>query len=1146
MQTERPFTIDDLLFDEGSKTFVLQSMLKPFFEIAPKKVPFVLKLPVTKILALRDKLIYDPFGLCFKNTKPYQFLAEINYQQLISLNAATDIDRNKIKLNEMQKICCFIYHEIVLPNMNNSFNKKNKSDDMEKFKWGVLKGSENSYVEETDILTILAKQFPNNNTNFFRACIKELVRIGTLIVQYVDANERIVRNGDVQYPITRSTNSVWPKAYVMTVAAYVSTAIIAKFLKGVAIRDAKLEPSEFNLKSKEELKIDEFQHSIISWAKDNPITLITGPAGSGKTRTLKAYVKCLDPSKVVAATLMARTGSALTRDGLVADTIHHYIAKHLKWLDQNDGSDHPLANVETVIIDEGTLPPQTVFAFFFYMLYVYTKVRKVIIGGHEWQLPSVEYGAVFTDMIKALQECTFRMTKYYRSQSKSIYENANAIYNFHTTLKASNVITRTEMHKKQVLQRYYGKWDEFEYDDTEDGGAYAPDAPSVGKLAHREIVDGPDLQERECLDLKEDDQFVFEIPKRWSEPGKKVDFVLESMLKETVPVYMTCCDDDVIEDATTEVSKVNLFRICFAKVLDKSHILGLRNEDADEINKGIHDRIFASGYMAGVSGPPDIFWRGYMTKCGIDKPKYDKEMTDIRKGKLKTNNAFSAIMTETRKSEISMRLKLGLNAVFKGEKICSTVNIRNNNIRNGEILKVLAFKDIALEDLEKYVTISGKSDDDSSSDSESDIGESDFDEDDEELLRDPFSKFGHSNTPKLIAHQDPNMAPIHCFDCIQHKIRTALVKVGGKSIKVDVYNVVAPWTGNKPLDVVRLVEFQLESGESTWCSPIDKVFMEYSDYKGKTPGNAFKVKREMSDSVGTCLKNAWTTTIHKYQGSEQEIILYAIGDTVDPFSNCQHAYVAVSRATRKVKVLGTKKALTLIASRPPRTRKTTLAMEIKDQNILEVFATVKKKANETRAALTKEAQELQKFLEEVDLDSEEYKFDFPNTSANRMVVDDTHAGDVNNDARITETNTSDSLDSIVSTEDVLYLQKSKEPPSSSSSKHFSLTDEDSRDSYPAVRISPLSSSTESMNDKYGGCDIASSSSSNSRKMSRNALTDHMVEELRMESKRRRENETQGPEVNTLVNTPRRRLVARNYDKFILSCLAAAMEKTNKK
>ena len=74
--------------------------------------------------------------------------------------------------------------------------------------------------------------------------------------------------------------------------------------------------------------------------------------------------------------------------------------------------------------------------------------------------------------------------------------------------------------------------------------------------------------------------------------------------------------------------------------------------------------------------------------------------------------------------------------------------------------------------------------------------------------------------------------------------------------------------------------------------------------------------------------HAWALTIHKFQGSEADTVVYGVSDS--KMETWQHVYTAVTRAKRRMIVVGRWEDLAAAVKRSPRKRQTTLAERVKD------------------------------------------------------------------------------------------------------------------------------------------------------------------------------------------------------------------------
>ncbi|XP_064629473.1 DNA helicase B-like [Lineus longissimus] len=75
------------------------------------------------------------------------------------------------------------------------------------------------------------------------------------------------------------------------------------------------------------------------------------------------------------------------------------------------------------------------------------------------------------------------------------------------------------------------------------------------------------------------------------------------------------------------------------------------------------------------------------------------------------------------------------------------------------------------------------------------------------------------------------------------------------------------------------------------------------------------------------IRHAWANTIHKFQGSEAETIVYIVSSSL--YENWQHVYTAVTRGKKHLYILSRPGQLEAAIKRPARYRRTTLKEKIK-------------------------------------------------------------------------------------------------------------------------------------------------------------------------------------------------------------------------
>lgn len=142
------------------------------------------------------------------------------------------------------------------------------------------------------------------------------------------------------------------------------------------------------------------QSEAVYAVAENPITIITGGAGTGKTTSLKAVLAMLDASGNKECCLLASTGKASQRlsetTGRMATTIHSCIAC-------DDSSEESICyssgiECDTLVIDEFSMTDCKIAYLLFSAI---ISCKRVVIVGDVEQLPSVGAGNVLRDLIES-------------------------------------------------------------------------------------------------------------------------------------------------------------------------------------------------------------------------------------------------------------------------------------------------------------------------------------------------------------------------------------------------------------------------------------------------------------------------------------------------------------------------------------------------------------------------------------------------------------------------------------------------------------------------------------------------------------------------------------------------------------------------
>ena len=174
--------------------------------------------------------------------------------------------------------------------------------------------------------------------------------------------------------------------------------------------------------------LDDEQRTAVCTAILEPISIITGGPGTGKTQSLNAIrevIGYLYPDATIAG--CAPTGKAAVRmketSALTASTIH----KLLHITPDNDWVEQGALEYDYVIVDETTMVDTRLMSK---LLYALAPSARLILVGDVDQLPSVGPGRVFGDLIESGVIPATRLVKNHRqSGGGNISANTKAIIN---------------------------------------------------------------------------------------------------------------------------------------------------------------------------------------------------------------------------------------------------------------------------------------------------------------------------------------------------------------------------------------------------------------------------------------------------------------------------------------------------------------------------------------------------------------------------------------------------------------------------------------------------------------------------------------------------------------------------------------------
>ncbi|MEE6480472.1 hypothetical protein FKM82_012584 [Ascaphus truei] len=217
-------------------------------------------------------------------------------------------------------------------------------------------------------------------------------------------------------------------------------------------------------------KLDPDQLKAAKMICSNPVTIISGKGGCGKTTVVSLVVKHLmgkekdeveeackafendldvsnewksdqmsfkESSSSLRILLTAPTGKAASllkkKTNLSAATLHQVTCSYDHWKQKQKEAEHPtewkFSRVEVLVVDEGSLVSVHIFSSALKLLSDYGKLAKLIILGDVRQLPSIEPGNLLADIFKCLSNVKWatELRTNHRSESQLIVDNATCI-----------------------------------------------------------------------------------------------------------------------------------------------------------------------------------------------------------------------------------------------------------------------------------------------------------------------------------------------------------------------------------------------------------------------------------------------------------------------------------------------------------------------------------------------------------------------------------------------------------------------------------------------------------------------------------------------------------------------------------------------
>ena len=253
-----------------------------------------------------------------------------------------------------------------------------------------LQSNGDTYVELEHLLTEAEELLKIDSFDLIATSINELQHVGKIIVEDEKASMQNIFK--TEYDIAQAMKD------------------LVKKKNGIeAFSNKDIQKAIENAEKELKIKYDDTQKAAIKNALNNPISILTGGPGTGKTTIINGILIALRELADIPASalysddppflLAAPTGRAAKRmseiTGIAAKTIHRMLGIGIG---NNEDEELNELNGEILIIDEMSMVDM--FLFKKLVSSINDTVRIVFVGDKD-QLPSVGAGNVFSDLIKS-------------------------------------------------------------------------------------------------------------------------------------------------------------------------------------------------------------------------------------------------------------------------------------------------------------------------------------------------------------------------------------------------------------------------------------------------------------------------------------------------------------------------------------------------------------------------------------------------------------------------------------------------------------------------------------------------------------------------------------------------------------------------
>ena len=198
--------------------------------------------------------------------------------------------------------------------------------------------------------------------------------------------------------------------------------------------------------------LDDVQSQAVTMATTQPVSILCGGAGVGKSRTLAHIVKEMGDIGVLVCAPTGKAASRLIDMGIEARTLHSAI-----FMGKTDMGAQILKSCHHLVLDEQSMQDVVVLAALLRRL---PNLESILFVGDPFQLPSVGPGALLRDLLACKQIPTTRLTKIYRQEGGSIVLNANRVRRGNVNLTQDASFRVHDYNVDAVIGQFIRLWDE--------------------------------------------------------------------------------------------------------------------------------------------------------------------------------------------------------------------------------------------------------------------------------------------------------------------------------------------------------------------------------------------------------------------------------------------------------------------------------------------------------------------------------------------------------------------------------------------------------------------------------------------------------------------------------------------------------------